>query len=272
VEDLWQTEGVNDRVQLARMNAEVNRRILDRWMRAGVTVVDPASTWVHASVDLAEDVTLLPNTSLQGATSIAAGATVGPETTLIDVEVGEGATVVRAHAELSVVGAGATVGPYAYLRPGTQLGAAGKIGTFVETKNARIAAGAKVPHQTYVGDAEIGEQANIGAGVIFANYDGLHKATTTVGAASFIGSNSVLTAPVHIADGAYVAAGSTITADVGVGELGVSRGRQRNIPGWVARKRAGTKTARAAEAALLAQSDAPPPDPERSDAKDKTAQ
>ncbi|HZA71275.1 MAG TPA: bifunctional UDP-N-acetylglucosamine diphosphorylase/glucosamine-1-phosphate N-acetyltransferase GlmU [Propionibacteriaceae bacterium] len=250
IDDLWQTEGVNDRVQLSAINAEMNRRILDGWMRAGVTVIDPATTWVHASVDLAPDVTLLPGTSLEGATSVATGATIGPDTTLIDVEVGENARVVRVHAVLSVIGAGANVGPYASLRPGTTLGAGGKIGTFVETKNARIGAGAKAPHQAYLGDAVVGDGANIGAGVIFANYDGVRKETTTVGTGSFVGSNSVLNAPVQIADGAYVAAGSTITNDVGPGELAVARQRQRNIPGWVARKRAGTKTARAAEAAL----------------------
>nr|WP_269778779.1 bifunctional UDP-N-acetylglucosamine diphosphorylase/glucosamine-1-phosphate N-acetyltransferase GlmU [Microlunatus antarcticus] len=247
--DAWQTEGVNDRVQLARMNAEVNRRTLEAWMRAGVTVVDPATTWVHASVDLAEDVTLLPGTSLEGATSVAAGATIGPDTTLVDVEVGEGATVVRAHGSLAVIGAGASVGPYAYLRPGTVLGERGKIGTFVETKNASIGAGTKVPHLTYAGDVEIGEDANIGAGVIFANYDGVTKSRTRVGRASFVGSDSTLVAPVVVADGAYVGAGSTVTGDVGAGELAVSRGRQRNVAGWVARKRAGTKTAAAAEAA-----------------------
>ena len=191
-DDIWQTEGINDRVQLARMNAELNRRILDRWMRAGVTVIDPATTWVHASVDLGQDVTLLPNTSLEGATSVAAGAIIGPDTTLVDVEVGEGATVTRTHGSLAVIGTGATVGPFAYLRPGTQLGEKGKIGTFVETKNAQIGAGAKVPHLSYAGDAVIEEGANIGAGVIFANYDGVTKSTSTVGRASFVGSNSVL--------------------------------------------------------------------------------
>jgi bifunctional UDP-N-acetylglucosamine pyrophosphorylase / glucosamine-1-phosphate N-acetyltransferase len=250
IEDVWQTEGVNDRIQLSRMNAEVNRRILHRWMREGVTVVDPATTWVHASVDLAPDVILLPGTSLEGATSVAAGARIGPDTTLIDVEVGENAVVTRTQASLSVIGPGANVGPFAYLRPGTTLGAGGKIGTFVEAKNARIGAGAKAPHLSYLGDAVIGEGANIGAGVIFANYDGVRKSKTTVGAYSFVGSNSVLAAPVEVADGAYIAAGSTITGDVGPGDLGVSRSRQRNVSGWVARKRAGTKTARAAEAAL----------------------
>lgn len=250
IADHWQTEGINDRVQLSAMNAELNRRILLNWMRAGVTIVDPATTWVHASVDLAPDVTLLPGTSLEGATSVGAGATIGPEVTLKDVEVGEGATVVRSHAELSVIGPGADVGPYARLRPGTRLGAKGKIGTFVETKNAQIADGAKVPHQTYVGDAEIGRGTNIGAGVIFANYDGVHKSTTVIGDYSFVGSNSVLAAPVVVGDGAYVAAGSTITGDVGPGDLGVARGRQRNIRGWVLRKRAGTKVAAAAQEAL----------------------
>ena len=249
IDDVWQTEGVNDRIQLSQMNAELNRRILERWMREGVTVVDPASTWVHGSVDIAPDVILLPGTSLEGATSVAAGAQIGPDTTLIDVEVGENAVVTRTQASLSVIGPGANVGPFAHLRPGTTLGSGGKIGTFVETKNARIGAGAKAPHLSYLGDAVIGEGANIGAGVIFANYDGLTKSTSTVGAHSFVGSNSVLAAPVEVADGAYIAAGSTITGDVGPGDLAVSRSRQRNVSGWVARKRPGTKTARAAEAA-----------------------
>jgi bifunctional UDP-N-acetylglucosamine pyrophosphorylase / glucosamine-1-phosphate N-acetyltransferase len=219
-------------------------------MREGVTVVDPATTWVHASVDLAADVILLPGTSLEGATSVGAGARIGPDTTLIDVEVGENAVVTRTHGSLSVIGQGANVGPYAHLRPGTVLGEGGKIGTFVETKNARMEAGAKAAHLAYLGDAVVGKGANIGAGVIFANYDGVRKSTTKVGAYAFVGSNSILVAPVEVADGVYVAAGSTITGDVAPGDLAVSRSRQRNVPGWVARKRAGTKTARAAEAAL----------------------
>jgi bifunctional UDP-N-acetylglucosamine pyrophosphorylase/glucosamine-1-phosphate N-acetyltransferase len=253
VPDYLQTEGVNDRVQLAERSAELNRRILTRWMRDGVTVVDPATTWVHAGVDLAEDVTLLPGTSLEGATSVARGATIGPDTTLIDVEVGEDARVLRTHAELVVIGPGATVGPFSYLRPGTELAEKVHVGAFVETKKAVIGAGAKVPHLTYCGDAVVGAGSNIGAGTIFANYDGLGKHTSTVGEHSFVGSDSVLVAPVHIADGAYVAAGSTITGDVGPGELAVSRGQQRNIRGWVERKRPGTKTADAAAAALANQ-------------------
>ena len=250
--DHLQTEGVNDRIQLAERGAELNRRILNRWMAAGVTVIDPATTWVHAGVDLAEDVTLLPGTSLEGATSVASGAIIGPETTLIDVEVGENARVLRTHAELVVLGPEATVGPFTYMRPGTELAARVHVGAFVETKKAIIGEGTKVPHLTYCGDARIGAGSNIGAGTIFANYDGVGKYTTTVGSHSFVGSDSVLVAPVEIADGAYVAAGSTITGDVGPGELAVARGQQRNIPGWVARKRAGTKSAAAAEAALAA--------------------
>lgn len=252
-DDVWETEGVNNRVQLSALGKEMNRRICHRWMLDGVTVVDPETTWIEADVDLDPDVTLLPQTSLEGATVIGTGSVIGPDTTLSDVEVGEDATVRRCHASLAVIGAGAEVGPYAYLRPGTVLGAGGKIGTFVETKNARIGDGAKVPHLTYAGDAEIGEGANIGAGTVFANYDGVDKHTATVGRHSFVGSESVLIAPVEVADGAYVAAGSAITDDVAAGELGIARGRQHNAAGWVARRRAGTSTAEAAETAEASQ-------------------
>lgn len=248
-DDVQQTEGVNDRVQLAAMHAEMNRRILERWMRAGVTILDPATTWIHDGVELAEDVTVLPGTFLEGATTIASGAVIGPETTLIDTEVGANARVVRTHAELAVIGAEVEVGPYARLRPGTELATGAKLGTFVEAKNTRIGEGAKVPHLAYVGDGDIAEGVNIGAGVIFANYDGLVKSRTTIGRDSFVGSNSTVVAPVTVADGCYVAAGSTITGDVAPGELAVARGQQRNIKGWVARKRPGTPTASAAERA-----------------------
>ncbi len=244
--DRWQTEGVNDRVQLSVMNREYNNRLVEKWQRAGVTIVDPATTWLHDTVDIAPDVTILPGTSLEGATSIASGATIGPDTTLLDAEVGERATVVRSHVVLATIGADAAVGPFAHLRPGTELGAGGKIGTFVETKNARIGEGAKASHLAYIGDAEVGEGANIGAGVIVANYDGVTKNRTAVGAQSFVGSNSVLVAPVTVADGAFVAAGSAVTEDVGPGELAIARGQQRNIPGWVESRRAGTPTHQAA--------------------------
>ena len=176
LDDVQQTTGANDRAQLAELAQEMNRRILDRWMRDGVTIVDPATTWVDVDVRLAEDVTILPGVQLLGATVVDEDAVIGPDCTLKDVEVGAGARVVRTHGELAVIGAGANVGPFSYLRPGTELGAGGKIGAFVETKNARIGAGAKVPHLTYCGDAEIGDGANIGAGSVFANYDGVRQA------------------------------------------------------------------------------------------------
>ena len=198
---------------------------------------------------IGRDATILPGTQLFGATTIGERATIGPDTTLTDTEVGPGAHVKRTEALLSVIGPDATVGPFSYLRPGTELGAKGKIGGFVETKNTKIGEGAKVPHLTYAGDADIGEGANIGAGTIFANYDGVAKHKTTIGRHSFIGSDTVLIAPVNIADGAYVGAGSAITDDVEPGQIGMARGRQRNIDGWVARARAGTKTAKAAEEA-----------------------
>ncbi|SER72153.1 bifunctional UDP-N-acetylglucosamine pyrophosphorylase / Glucosamine-1-phosphate N-acetyltransferase [Propionibacterium cyclohexanicum] len=238
--DAWQTMGVNDRLQLSRMNAEVNRRICEKWMLEGVTIADPASTWIEDDVTLQPDVTLLPCTQLLGATSVAAGAVIGPDTTLKDVEVGAGARVLRTHGELSVIGPNTDVGPWARLRPGTELGEHGKIGTFVETKNAKIGARSKVPHLSYCGDAILGEAVNIGAGTIFANYDGKHKSTSHLGDDVFIGSNSVLVAPVDIASGAFVAAGSTVTEDIPAGALAVARGRLHISEGWVHRRRPGT--------------------------------
>lgn len=246
IDDVWQTEGVNDRVQLARMNAEMNRRIRDAWMLNGVSMVDPSTTWIDVDVDLAPDVLLHPGVILQGATSIGEGAIIGPDTTLMDVEVGAGAEVVRTHGSFAVIGEGAQVGPFSYLRPGTILGMKGKIGAFVETKNAQIADGAKVPHLTYCGDAIVDEGANIGAGTIFANYDGVNKSTSHVGRNAFVGSNSVLVSPVDIGDGALVAAGSTITEDVPAGALGVARGKQRNVEGYIPNRRPGSKWAAAA--------------------------
>ncbi|GAA2181309.1 bifunctional UDP-N-acetylglucosamine diphosphorylase/glucosamine-1-phosphate N-acetyltransferase GlmU [Brooklawnia cerclae] len=245
-DDAWQTEGVNDRVQLAAVSAEVNRRLLEHWMREGVTIADPSTTWIEAEADLSADVTILPNTQLLGATSVATGAVIGPDTTLRDCEVGENAHVIRTHGELSIIGEDAEVGPFARLRPGTVLGARGKIGTFVEAKNAHIGDGSKVPHLTYCGDAWIGEGVNVGAGTIFANYDGKHKSPTHLGDNVFIGSNSVLVAPVDVADGAFVAAGSAVVDDVPPGALAVARGRQHISDGWVAKRRPGSKAAQSA--------------------------
>jgi bifunctional UDP-N-acetylglucosamine pyrophosphorylase/glucosamine-1-phosphate N-acetyltransferase len=246
VDDLWQTEGVNDRVQLSALGRELNRRTCERHMREGVTIVDPDTTWIDVDVTIGSDTTLLPGTQLLGATTIGSDAVIGPEVTLTDTEVGDGARVQRAVANLALVGAGAVVGPYSYLRPGTRLGAGGKIGGFVETKNADIRKGAKVPHLTYAGDVTIEEGANIGAGTVFANYDGVAKHHSRVGRASFVGSHTVVVSPVDIGDGAYVGAGSVLTEDVDPGQIAVARARQRNIDRWVDRSRAGTATAKAA--------------------------
>jgi len=237
IEDWLQTEGANDRAQLAELGKELNRRIVTRWMQDGVSVMDPATTWIESDVVLAPDVTILPGTQLLGATVVAEDAVVGPDTTLKDCEVGEGARVVRTHGELAVIGAGANVGPFSYLRPGTQLGAGGKIGAFVETKNAVIGEGSKVPHLSYVGDAEIGEGSNIGAGTIFANYDGTQKHRTTVGDGARTGSNNTFVAPVSIGDGAMTGGGTVVREDVPPGALAVSAGPQRNLEGHVARKK-----------------------------------
>lgn len=260
LEDVRQTEGANDRAQLAALTAEMNRRIVARWMRAGVTVVDPATTWIDVDVRLEPDVTLLPGVQLLGATVVAEDAVIGPDSTLKDVEVGAGAKVVRCHGELAVIGPGANVGPFAYLRPGTELGSEGKIGAFVETKNAQIGAGAKVPHLSYVGDATIGDGANIGAGTVFANYDGVAKHHTTVGPQARTASNNTFVAPVNIGAGAATGAGSVIRRDVPPGALAVSGGPQRHLDGWVRAKRAGTKQAEAAEAALAEDGEPGPAD------------
>ncbi len=246
LEDVWQTKGVNDRVQLAELAAELNRRTTEHWMRQGVTIVDPATTWIDSDVTLGADTVLHPGTQLLGATTVGEGATIGPDTTLRNVEVGDGASVVRTHGSDAVVGAGASVGPFAYLRPGAELGARGKIGTFVEVKNATLGEGAKVPHLSYVGDAEIGEGTNIGAGTITANYDGVHKHRTVVGRHARTGSDNVFVAPVTIGDGAFTGAGTIVREDVPPGALAVSSGSQRTIDGWVQRKRPGTPSADAA--------------------------
>jgi bifunctional UDP-N-acetylglucosamine pyrophosphorylase/glucosamine-1-phosphate N-acetyltransferase len=251
--DPWLVAGVNDQLQLAEIRAELNRRLLAGWMRAGVTVIDPATTWVDVGVRLEPDVVLHPGTQLHGATTVAAGARIGPDSTLTDCLIGDGATVVRTHGAGADIGAGASVGPFAYLRPGAKLGENGKIGTFVEVKNAAIGRGSKVPHLTYVGDATIGEGSNIGASSVFVNYDGVAKHHTVVGSYARTGSDNTFVAPVTIGDGAYTGAGTVIRDDVPPGALAVSAGEQRNVEGWTMRRRAGTPPALAAERALEAE-------------------
>jgi bifunctional UDP-N-acetylglucosamine pyrophosphorylase / glucosamine-1-phosphate N-acetyltransferase len=241
--------GCNDRRELAVRRRQLNDRVLDGLMRSGVTVVDPATTWVDVTATVAPDAVLHPGVQLHGTTSVAAGAEVGPDSTLVDTEVGEGASVVRSHVLGAVIGPEATVGPFSYLRPGTRLASAAKVGAFVETKNADVGAGSKVPHLSYVGDATIGEGANIGAATVFVNYDGIAKHRTTIGDQVRIGSDTMLVAPVTVGDGAYTAAGSVITGDVPPGAMGVARAPQRNVAGWVRRRRPGTPSAEAAERA-----------------------
>ncbi|MEQ3551705.1 bifunctional UDP-N-acetylglucosamine diphosphorylase/glucosamine-1-phosphate N-acetyltransferase GlmU [Pseudonocardia nematodicida] len=241
--------GVNDRVQLAELRGELNRRVLRRAMLAGVTVVDPGTTWVDVQVELGRDVVLHPGTQLHDACTVADGAEIGPDTTLSACTVGAGARVVRTHGAGAEIGENASVGPYAYLRPGARLGTGGKIGTFVEVKNSDIGAGSKVPHLTYVGDATIGEMSNIGASSVFVNYDGVRKQRTTVGSHVRTGSDTMFIAPVTVGDGAYTGAGTVLRSDVPPGALAVSGGTQRTIEGWVTRKRPGTPAAEAAERA-----------------------
>jgi bifunctional UDP-N-acetylglucosamine pyrophosphorylase/glucosamine-1-phosphate N-acetyltransferase len=247
--DVWQTEGVNDKIQLARLGAELNRRTVEAAMREGAIIRDPATTWIDADVSIGRDTVIEPNVQLRGATTIGADCLIGPDTTLVDMEVGDGATVCRTQGSLSVVGPGATVGPWAYLRPGTELGAEAKIGTFVETKNANIGAGSKIPHLSYVGDATIGTGTNIGASSVFVNFDGVAKHRTTVGDHCRMGSDTMYVAPVTIGDGAYSGAGTVIRSDVPPGALVLTDAPQRVIEGWVAEHRPDTEAARAAAAA-----------------------
>ncbi|MGO4249799.1 bifunctional UDP-N-acetylglucosamine diphosphorylase/glucosamine-1-phosphate N-acetyltransferase GlmU [Paenarthrobacter sp. RAF54_2] len=248
-QDRWQVEGANDRIQLSALGAELNRRIIESWMRAGVTVVDPSTTWIDSTVKLDEDVRLLPNTQLHGSTTVARDAVVGPDTTLTDVNVGEGAKVTRTHGSGSTIGAKASVGPFTYLRPGTVLGETGKIGAFYETKNVTIGRGSKLSHLGYAGDAEIGEDTNIGCGNITANYDGEKKHRTVIGSGVRTGSNTVFVAPVTVGDGAYSGAGAVVRKDVPPGALALSLAAQRNVEGWVQDNRPGTVSAKLAQAA-----------------------
>jgi len=247
--DFMELEGANDREQLCELGAYLNLRTLKMHMANGVTVVDPRSTWIDDTVQIEQDVTILPGTQLHGTTRIAEDAVVGPDTTLTNVTVGNGATVIRTHGSDAELGAGASVGPFAYLRPGTVLGAKGKIGTFVETKNSTIGEGSKIPHLSYVGDATIGEHSNIGAASVFVNYDGVSKHRTVVGNHVRMGSDNMYVAPVSIGDGAYSGAGTTIRKDVPAGALALTEGNQVIVEGWVPKHRPGTDAARAAEAA-----------------------
>jgi bifunctional UDP-N-acetylglucosamine pyrophosphorylase/glucosamine-1-phosphate N-acetyltransferase len=250
-----ETAGCNDRVQLAAAHRVYNTRLLEAHMRAGVTIVDPATTWVDADVRIEPDVTLWPSVDLHGATHIGTGASVGPQVSMTDTTVGANSSISRAVAVSAQVGADVTVGPFAYLRPGTVLADGVHIGTYVELKKAEVGEGTKIPHLSYVGDATIGEQTNIGAATVFVNYDGVNKHHSVIGSHARTGADNMFVAPVSVGDGAYTAAGSVITQDVPPGAMAVARAPQRNVAGWVARKRPGTPAAEAAERALEDQKD-----------------
>jgi bifunctional UDP-N-acetylglucosamine pyrophosphorylase/glucosamine-1-phosphate N-acetyltransferase len=237
-DDLAVTMGVNNRIDLAAVEAEGRRRLLEGHMLAGVTVVDPGSTWVDADVEIGADARIEPGTSLRGETTVGVAATVGPLSTLIDCSVGAESTVVNSYLVECEVRDGCSVGPFAYLRPGAILDPGAKAGTFVEIKNSHIGKAAKIPHLSYIGDADVGGGSNLGAGTITANYDGFRKHRTVIGVDVRVGVDTMLIAPVEVGDSAYTAAGAVIKEDVPEGALAVSENTQRNIDGYAAAKAA----------------------------------
>jgi bifunctional UDP-N-acetylglucosamine pyrophosphorylase/glucosamine-1-phosphate N-acetyltransferase len=240
--DPEEVQGVNSREQLAAVEAAVRREKNRALMAAGVTIRDPASTFVDAGVVVGRDTVLFPFTWLEGQTRIGEESTVGPQVRLSDTELGDRVEVQFSVLERARVGNDVRIGPFAYLRPGTQVEDGAKIGDFVEIKNSRVGRGSKVPHHSYIGDAELGVEVNIGAGTITCNYDGERKHRTVIEDRCFIGANTNLVAPVRVGEGAYVASGSTITEDVPPGALGVARGRQRNVADWTACRRRAEQT------------------------------
>ena len=230
------THGIDNRVDLAYAQQVAQRRILERHMLDGVTIVDPASTRIDVAVTIGRDTTIEPCTQLKGVTGVGENSLIGANSTLIDSRVGAGVTILHSHLVGARVDDGATVGPFAYLRPDAHLHERAKAGTFVEIKNSEIGAGTKVPHLSYIGDADVGEGTNIGAGNITANYDGRKKHRTTIGANVKTSVDTAFVAPVTVGDNAYTGAGSVITEDVPPGALGIARARQTNIEGYADRR------------------------------------
>ena len=245
-EDYLEALGINDRSQLAMAQQILQQTINEYWMSQGVSMRNPDSVVIDVNVTLSQDVFLDNNTHLLGNTVVAANSIIGPDTMLKDCVVGTNSHVLRTTAYEAKIGSNCEIGPYTYLRPGTVLKDGVKAGAYVEIKNSTVGQGSKVPHLSYVGDATIGIETNIGAATVFVNYDGVEKHKTVVGDHVKIGSDTMLVAPVKIGDGAYTAAGSVITENVPAGALGVERTKQRNIEGWVVRKRGKTKSASAA--------------------------
>jgi bifunctional UDP-N-acetylglucosamine pyrophosphorylase/glucosamine-1-phosphate N-acetyltransferase len=248
-QDYFEILGVNDRIQLAEATAIMRDRVNLHLMASGVTLIDPPTTFIDVTVSVEPEVTIKPGCQLEGVTTVGKGALIGPDTRLFNCTVGPEAVITKSECDGATIGRHAHVGPYSFLRPGAHLADGAKVGSFVEVKNSTIGAGSKVPHLSYIGDATIGVESNIGAGTITANYDGVAKHQTIIGDHVRIGSDNILIAPVEIGDGAYTAAGSAITENVPPGAMGVGRGQQRNILGWVKRKRAGSDSAKAADRA-----------------------
>ena len=228
--------GINDRADLARVADEARRRILTAHMRSGVTIEDPGATWIDADVEIADDTTILPGSTLRGRSSVGAGSIIGPMTTLVDSRVGERATVIHSYLTGSEVAKLENLEMGAYLRPKAELAEGAKAGTFVEIKNSEIGAGTKVPHLSYIGDADVGEGTNLGASTVTANYDGRNKNRTKIGKNVHTGVDTTFVAPVEVGDDAYTGAGSVITEDVPPGALGISRAEQKNVEGYAAKK------------------------------------
>jgi bifunctional UDP-N-acetylglucosamine pyrophosphorylase/glucosamine-1-phosphate N-acetyltransferase len=230
-------QGVNDRAELAQAATVLRTRINRRWMLAGVTIEDPATTYIDEGCEIGADTLLRPNTYLHGKTRLGEGCEIGPGTLLRDCQVGSGVVIVSSTVNEAEIGDGTRIGPYAHLRPGCRLGRGVKVGDFVELKKVDVGDHASMAHLAYLGDASVGERANVGAGTITCNYDGRKKSQTRIGDGAFVGSNNTLIAPVEIGDGAYTAAGSVITDDVPPDSLAIARSRQTNKVGWAARKR-----------------------------------
>ena len=237
VEAAVEGKGCTPRIlELAQATYVMQDRINARLMDEGVTMLDPALVWVGPEASVGRDTVLLPMTMLWGATSIGEGCTVGPNTRLTDVTVADGCSIEETVGYSTVIDEGVTVGPRAYLRPGTHLCARAHVGTHVEIKNSTIGEGSKVPHLSYIGDTTMGSGVNIGAGSITCNYDGVFKHKTIIGNDVFIGSDTMMVAPVEIGDGALVGASSCITQDVPAGALAVERSEQEMIPGYATKR------------------------------------
>lgn len=230
--DPLSVEGVNDRVQLAALAKAHNIRVCEQWMRAGVDILDPQTTWIEDDVEIGRDAVILPGSFLQGHTVIGENAVVGPYTTLIDAVVDDEAVVERSRVQESHIGRGTNIGPWTYLRPGNEFGEGAKAGAFVEMKKAHIGNGTKVPHLSYVGDAELGDHTNIGGGTITANYDGVHKNRTKIGAGCHVGAGNLFVAPVEVGDNVTTGAGSVLRHEVPSDSMVYSENTQHNVEGW----------------------------------------